>query len=57
MEITRTKFEELALPIFEKLKQPVDEALEDACCSTDDIREVVLVGGSSSIPWVRNWLE
>ena len=32
-------------------------AIEDSELSKDEINKVVLVGGSSRIPWVRAWLE
>ena len=53
MTITRSKLEELADPIFERLRAPVLQALEDAKMSPSDIGEVVLVGGSTRIPRVQ----
>ena len=57
MKITRDTFEHLATGTLEKLKIPLDAALEDACMSPEEINEVILVGGSTRIPWVRSWLE
>lgn len=57
VKITRDTFEQLAAETLEKLKIPLDAALEDACMSPEEINEVLLVGGSTRIPWVRNWLE
>ena len=57
VEIKREDFEQLAMPVFEKLAKPLDDALSDAAMSVDEITEVLLVGGSSRIPWVRRWLE
>lgn len=51
--ITRAKFEQLAQPILEKLKNPCYRALEDAKFTAQDINEVVLVGGSTRIPRVQ----
>ena len=51
--ITRSKFESLAEPIFERLKSPCYKALEDAKLSANDITEVLLVGGSTRIPKVQ----
>ncbi len=51
--ITRSKFESLAEPIFERLKGPCHRALEDAKLSAGDIPEVLLVGGSTRIPKVQ----
>jgi len=51
--ITRSKFESLAEPILERLKQPCHKALEDAKLTANDIAEVLLVGGSTRIPKVQ----
>ncbi len=51
--ITRSKFEALVEPIFERLKNPCRKAIEDAKLSTSDIAEVLLVGGSTRIPKVQ----
>ncbi|MHC4572795.1 MAG: molecular chaperone DnaK [Planctomycetota bacterium] len=51
--ITRSKFESLAEPVFERLKSPCYKALEDAKLTPGDIVEVLLVGGSTRIPKVQ----
>jgi len=51
--ITRSKFEALAAPVLEKLKEPCRKALADAKLSPSDIAEVLLVGGSTRIPKVQ----
>jgi len=51
--ITRSRFESLAEPILERLKNPCHKALEDAKLSAGDIAEVLLVGGSTRIPKVQ----
>ena len=51
--ITRSKFEALAEPIFERLKSPCHKAIEDAKLTASDIIEVLLVGGSTRIPKVQ----
>ena len=51
--ITRSKFEALAEPVFERLKNPCRKAIEDAKLKTSDIAEVLLVGGSTRIPKVQ----
>ena len=42
--------------MLEKLRPHVEFALEESCLPPDDIDEVLLVGGSSRIPWVKNML-
>jgi molecular chaperone DnaK len=56
LEFDRSKFEELSKEILEKCKKPVQKALEDAKLSKAEIDEVILVGGSTRIPAVRNLL-
>ena len=51
--MTRSKFEALAEPIFERLKAPCQKALQDAKLNAGDIAEVLLVGGSTRIPKVQ----
>lgn len=50
--ITRSKFEQLAEPILERLKSPCIKAMKDAKLSNGDIAEVLLVGGSTRTPKV-----
>jgi molecular chaperone DnaK len=53
LTITRAKFEELIDDLVDRCKKPVLQALEDAKLSPSDIDEVVLVGGSTRVPKVR----
>lgn len=48
--LTRQKFEDLCMPLFEKTIESVQSALNDADLSKNDIHEIVMVGGSSRIP-------
>ena len=52
-EITRTQFEQLIEPILQRTVEPCRQALRDAGLTPADIREVVLVGGSTRIPRVQ----
>jgi molecular chaperone DnaK len=53
MSINRAKFEELCAPVFERLRKPCLQCLEDAKMRPEDIDEVILVGGSTRIPKVQ----
>ncbi|XZE51917.1 molecular chaperone DnaK [Planctomycetaceae bacterium SH139] len=53
MSITRSKFEELIDDLVNRCKGPVMQALKDAGIDPKDIDEVVLVGGSTRVPKVR----
>ncbi len=52
--MTRAEFEGLIQPILARTMGPVKMALADAKLTPDEIDEVVLVGGSTRIPLVRN---
>ena len=51
--ITRAKFEQLGAAIFDRLGGPCMQALSDSKLTGDGIDEVILVGGSTRIPKVR----
>ena len=51
--ISRSKFESLVEPIFERLKTPCRKALSDAKLNPGDVAETLLVGGSTRIPKVQ----
>jgi molecular chaperone DnaK len=51
--LTRSKFESLAEPIFDRLKSPCLKALQDSKLNPKEIDEVLLVGGSTRIPKVQ----
>lgn len=52
-EITRPQFEALIAPVIDRTLPPCKQALRDAGLLPSDIDEVVLVGGSTRIPQVR----
>ena len=52
-EIPRAVFEMLIEPVLERTAGPCKQALADAGITADQIDEVVLVGGSTRIPAVR----
>jgi molecular chaperone DnaK len=51
--LTRADFEALIRPIVDRTLAPCRQALEDAGLDTAQVDEVVLVGGSTRIPLVR----
>ncbi|MFO7894010.1 MAG: molecular chaperone DnaK [Longimicrobiales bacterium] len=53
LSLTRAKFEQLVGDLIERTREPMEKALEDAGLSADDIKEVILVGGSTRIPKVQ----
>jgi len=53
LTVTRAKFEQVCADLFDRLRKPVRQALEDAKLSASDVAEVVLVGGSTRMPKVQ----
>ena len=53
MDLSRAKFEALNKDLFDSTLVQVKNALRDANLSSSDIDQVVLVGGSSRIPYVQ----
>lgn len=53
LTITRTKFEQIIESLNNRLRAPCLSALKDAKLSSNDIDEVILVGGSTRIPSVQ----
>ena len=56
-KLTRAAFDELTKDLVEATKGPVKQALEDADLSPSEIDEVLLVGGSTRIPAVQEWVK
>jgi molecular chaperone DnaK len=56
LQFDRSKFEELSKNLLERCKSPVEKALKDAKLAKSDIDQIILVGGSTRIPAVRNLL-
>jgi heat shock protein 1/8 len=54
--LTRAKFESLCEPFFKRTVAPLDQLLKDAKMDKSDIHEIVMVGGSSRIPKIRELL-
>lgn len=53
-EITREQFEQIIRPVVDRTIEPCKQALKDAGVKPEQIDEVVLVGGSTRIPFVRS---
>ena len=53
MTLTKAKFEDLCRDLFDSTLEPVRKALKDAGLTAKDINKVILVGGSSRIPYIQ----
>ncbi len=56
-KLTRTQFNELTRALVERTQGPTKRALEDAGLKVTEIDEILLVGGSTRIPAVQEWVE
>jgi molecular chaperone DnaK len=54
LKLTRAKFEQLTHDLVERCIAPVQQALADAKLSEKSIDEVILVGGATRMPAVKN---
>jgi molecular chaperone DnaK len=53
VKLTRAKFEQLTEDLIERIRGPFNAVLKDAKTTTDDVDEVVLVGGATRMPMVQ----
>ena len=53
--LTRAKFEELASDVFDKFEQPTLTCIKDSDKNVSEIDEVIMVGGSTRIPYIQNF--
>jgi molecular chaperone DnaK (HSP70) len=52
-EVTRAEFEQAIRPIVERAVEPLHRCLKDLAMRPEDIDSVLMIGGSSQIPLVR----
>ena len=55
--LTRLQFEDMTKDLFERTKEPVKKALQDAKLNITDIDEVLLVGGSTRMPAIQKLVQ
>ena len=53
MKLSRSKFEQITAPLLDRTIEPCKKAIKDAGLSASEIDEVILVGGSTRIPYVQ----
>jgi molecular chaperone DnaK len=53
MKLTRSKLEQLVGDIIERSNAPCRQAIKDAGVSVSDIKEVILVGGMTRMPYIQ----
>lgn len=53
VSLSRAKFEDLCRDLFDSTLKPVRDALKEAKLEAKDINKVILVGGSTRIPYIQ----
>jgi molecular chaperone DnaK len=54
LRLSRSKLEQMMAPLVERSMEPVRKALQDAKKTANQVDEVILVGGSTRIPMVKD---
>ncbi len=57
MKITRSQLEKLVMPIIEKCRHPMEQAIKDAKLAKDKVNKIIMVGGPTRMPAVRKFVE
>ena len=57
MKITRAQLEKLVDPIVQKCKKPMEQAIKDAKLKHSEIDRIILVGGPTRMPIVKEFVE
>jgi molecular chaperone DnaK len=55
--ITRSKLEQIARPIIDRIKAPINRTIEDAKITKDKIDKIILFGGMTKMPLVQQVVE
>ncbi|BAJ65093.1 molecular chaperone DnaK [Anaerolinea thermophila] len=56
LRLSRAKFEQLTADLVERMRGPVEAVLRDAKLSPSQVDEIVLVGGSTRMPMVQEFV-
>ena len=56
LSVSLAEYDELCEPLLEKIRKPIQRSLSDAHIKLSDIDVVVLVGGATKLPVVRNFI-
>jgi molecular chaperone HscC len=52
--LTRADFEEISVPLIQRMRRPIERALHDARLGTGGIDRVVMAGGATRMPMIRS---
>ena len=57
MDLSRAKFEQVISPIIDKFEDKVRTCIKDSGKSIDEISDVIMVGGTTRIPYVQDFFK
>ncbi len=52
-----SEYEKRCAPLLEKLRKPIEKALSDARITLDDLDEILLTGGATRLPIVKDYVK
>ena len=56
-DISLEEYEEACEPLLDKLRRPVEKSLSDAKITLHDLDRIIMVGGATRLPLVRNFVQ
>lgn len=56
LSITREVFAKICKPLMDRIRKPIDKAIRDGKVNTQDIKEVILVGGATRMPLLQRFV-
>lgn len=56
LKLSLREYEKLCEPLLEKIRKPVQRSLQDAHVKLNEIDEIVMVGGATRLPVVRDFI-
>ncbi len=57
VNLSKAKLEELVTPIIERCRHPMMQAIQDSKLEANQVDKIILVGGPTRMPIVRNFVE
>ena len=57
IQLSRSKLEELMRPIVDRCRQPLLQALQDAKMTPQEVDKIILIGGPTRMPMVREFVQ
>jgi molecular chaperone DnaK len=56
LQLRRAELEELLKPIIDRCRQPIQQAMQDAKMTPADVDKIILIGGPTRMPMVRQFV-